>query len=206
MDGAPFLTPLTPGDRAFGMSTEGILRLFTGESLSVDPPQLDRIKIANPGLPTWFGQYDPIDLAAMKAIFWTPINDAIYLYPHARCPDKTVYPVYNGTIDAVLGTTSASMSVTTISALWRLFLEKTDSVPFKAIIRYPTDHLENSAWQSRIDLLQESACGVFAGCGWKIFSPTPDLEPGQTYWAHYSTAAKHRMWEEIAVALQEVPA
>jgi hypothetical protein len=203
LDGAPFVDPLPPaGNNAFGMSSEGILRLMAGNTLSIDPPQLAQLRAADPALSEASGRYDPINPATIKALLWTPVNDAIYLFPNARCPDKTSYPIYNGAVDTILGTTGASMSRAMIFALWDRLLQATASIPFKAILSYPTTHLASSAWKERLDKLDELACLNFDS--WHEFTIRAEPEAGVTYWAHYSETARRELWDSIGKKLAEV--
>ena len=202
MDGAPYLTPLTPNPSAFGISTDGVLRLLHGRTIALEPNDLMRLRAANPLLPEHVGRYDPIAESSIHAIFWTPINDAIYLTPKARCDDKSAYPIYNGAIDQVLGTTSASLSLETIVALWHSLIEATSSIPHKFMVLYPTVHLDNSPWKKRIDEITALALAEFRDVGWLGASVEPELEPGQRYWAHFCGRAKVKLWDDIAKTMR----
>ena len=199
MEGAPFLTPFQPGGQTStrGMSTEGVLRLLAGETLSLDEQQAAKVREQHPD---WDGTYHGIT-GKIDAILWTPVSDAIFLTPMARCPDKTTYPFYDGTIDTILGSTGASLSVETIRALWsRLYSQTIPPVSgnqfrFRAVVYYPTDHLASSAWKTRIDTLQQLAKERFSA--WHHYTIEPELaEPGG-FWAHYAQEAKKRLWKRI---------
>ena len=198
MEGAPFLTPFQPGGQTStrGMSTEGVLRLLAGETLSLDEQQAAKVREQHPD---WDGTYHGLP-EQIDAILWTSVSDAIFLTPMARCPDKTTYPFYDGTVDAVLGTTGASLSDTMLESMWDLLRERTDSIPFRGVVHYPTEHLQSSAWKERIDSIQYAARLRLKN--WRHFTPEPELaEPGG-FWAHYSESAKQRLWAQIEEAMR----
>jgi len=197
-DGAPFLTPFSPGGQQHpaGMGTEGALRLLSGESLAIEPCQLAKLREVHPELSNTYGIYHALDVERIKAILWTPVVDATYLISNVRCHDKTTYPVHDNFLDETFGSTAASLSRQTILSLWGRLRDIVRSVPFKGIIRYPTDHLYSDDWKLRIDALQNGAAHVLEG--WQTFTIEPELaEPG-VYWAHYSRAAREKLWAEIA--------
>jgi hypothetical protein len=180
------------------MSTEGVLRLLAGETLSLEESQAAKVREKHPD---WNGTYNGIlgDIATehgpVDALLWTPVSDAIFLTPMARCPDKTTYPFYDGTIDTILGSTGASLSDSMLEATWNLLKESTDDIPFRGVVYYPTDHLESSEWKKRIDTAQQSARHMMSD--WHHYTIEPELaEPG-CYWAHYHQAAKERLWKRI---------
>ena len=197
LEDAPFLTPFLPSGHANapGMSTEGILRLFTGDSLALCAADYSRLSASRPGLSENFGRYDTIDPRQVKAILWTPVVDATFLYPHACCADKTVYPVHDNAINTVLGSTKSSFSWSTINALWSHLDGLTRDIPLRGIVNYPTDHLESTEWKSRIDSAQETASDFLAE--WETFWIEPELVEGDGYWAHFSDRAKRNLWREV---------
>lgn len=194
MEGAPYLTPFKPGGQTStrGMSTEGVLRLLSGETLSLDEAQAAKVREHHPN---WDGTYKLDRAQDIDAILWTPVSDAIFLTPAARCPDRTTYPFYDGTLDTILGSTGASLSMEAIRCLWERLIERADGIPFRAIIKYPTTHLASSAWKDRIDRLQTMAEHWFGY--WHNYTIKPELEEPGEYWAHYSQAAKERLWDRI---------
>lgn len=202
LEGAPFLTPFEPTDATnpAGMGTEGLLRLFNDEPIALHHPDLLKLRAANPALSADFGRFDCIDISQVKAIFWTPVVDATFLYPLARCADRSIYPVHNGAIDAVLGTTSASMSLDTMRALWARMEEVTRQIPVRCVVCYPTDHLIISDWKKRIDWAQTVSAAFLSD--WEVLAPEAELaEPGG-YWAHYSRRAIDKMWREAETMLK----
>ena len=198
MEGAPFLSPFAPGTETStrGMSTEGVLRLLSGESLAIEECQLAQLRAKNHRLPDEYGRYNPVHADRLDTILWTPVSDAVYLIPLARCPDKTVYPIHDAYLNETLGSTGASLSYETMSALWARLYETTAGIDRRGVVFYPTDHLIDGPWKRRIDTIQRQAHIAFSA--WKPFTVEPDLaEPGG-YWAHYSEAARQKLWGEVA--------
>lgn len=197
MEGAPFLTPFVPGGQrsTLGMSTEGVLRILGNETLAIEPEQLELLRSDDPGRPVDFGVYGGLRASMIDAILWTPVSDAVYLTPLARCQNKSVYPIHDARINSVLGTTGASLSLAAIGALWSQFFEQTQEISQRAIVFYPTDHLTARPWKERIDMLQDWAGNLFHG--WHHFTPKAELAMDDGYWAHYSDDARLRLWAEV---------
>lgn len=193
MEGARFLQPFLPGSETStrGMSTEGVLRLLNGETLSIDEDQLQQILNNNPNSPkgTYFG------ITKITGIIWTPVSDAIYLTPLARCQDKTTYPFHDGALNSILGTTGASLSFAAIKALWAQLYKETTKISRRAVVYYPTDHLHSGAWKERIERLQRLARDLFND--WQYYTVRPELAEPNGYWAHYSQSAREELWEQI---------
>jgi hypothetical protein len=196
MDGAKYLTPFAPDNNPtiLGLNTEGVVRLLAGETLEIEPEQIGWLREAILSLPEHFGQH-AMPSGHVDGMVWSPLPDAVFLTPHARCPDKTVYPIYDGAIDQVLGSTGCSLSMAAINGIWRVFHGITAHVPMRAAVFYATDHLDSSEWKARIDQVQEFARSMFRD--WLQFTVEPELAESGGYWAHYSERARQQLWAGI---------
>ena len=201
LDGMDGLAQFQPGGEhtTRGMSTEGILRLLTGDGIRLHPDDLAKVRSQYPALPECTGRWNPINPTRIKAILWTPVTDATFLYPAARCEDRTVYPIHDGFLNGIIGAGHAAMSYQTLYALWADLNKVTESIPFRAIIQYPTDHLDKPDWKERIDRAQFVAEAVLSD--WEVFAPEPDLTGMDGYWAHYSLASRQKLWAAITERL-----
>jgi len=193
MEGAPFLTPFQPNGATStrGMSTEGALRLLGGESLAIERSELEKIRACRPELSEHYGEYEPVHVGTLDGILLTPVTDAVYLTPSARCPDLSVYPIHDG----VVASTGASLSMQAMLGLWGRLRDITSEVTYRGIVHYPTNHLSSPEWKCRIDSVQSEADRFFHG--WKQFTIEPELAESDGYWAHYSDRAKQNLWKSI---------
>lgn len=199
MEGAPFLQPFLPNGVTSirGMSSEGVLRLLSGDALAIEESQLQRILNKHPHLSSDYGTY--YGITKISAIVWTPVSDAIYLTPLVRCRDKTTYPFYDGLLDDIFGTTSASLSIAVIKSLWAQLHKETVKIRQRAVVYYPTDHLHSGTWKDRIDTIQQLARKMFSD--WQHYTVDPELGD-DGYWAHYSKPAIVRLWEQVRRGVQ----
>jgi hypothetical protein len=197
LDGMEGLAKFQPGGEhtTRGMNTEGILRLLAGETIRLYPEDVAKVRKQYPALPKWTGQWNSINPTQIKAILWTPVTDATFLYPAARCDDRTVYPIHDGFLNGILGSGRSTISFRTMFAVWEAMDRATSHIPLRAIVQYPTDHLGKSDWKERIDRAQFAAEATLPD--WEVFAPEPDLTGMDGYWAHFSIASRQKLWAAI---------
>jgi hypothetical protein len=199
MAGASFLTKFLPGYQPtmLGISTEGVIRLLSGETLSIDEQQLNQIKSSNKELEDNFGVYYPINIEEIECILWTSISDATYFTNVCKCPDKSCYPFYDGVINKGLGSGGFHvLSVPLLEATWNHFIYLTRLVPIRIVINYPTKFLLKSSWLDRINLVQYKAEKLFMESGWGSMWVYPELGR-DGYWAHYSDSVLTKLYRDI---------
>lgn len=204
MNGATFLTTFEPGKikTTLGMNTDGALRLLTGNDIKFDNMQLIKLK-KETKLDESYTNYNALNISEIKGIIWASIIDSTYLIPNIKCEDKTIYPIHDGALNKIFENTSASMSFDLIMSLWERLISITNKIPYKAVVNYPTNYLENDLWKSRIDFYQSLASTFFKNRGWKIFTFDAELN-SSNYWSHYSDKSRQAIFGQIAYDLQMI--
>lgn len=197
MHDAPFVTPFQPCGEpsARGISSAGVLELLAGREINLEVESRDKLRARRPDLPPHYGHYGPINVETIKAICWTPVTDAAFLIPSARCHDRTFYPINDGEINEAIGSTRATLPMNALRGFWRELHATTLGIPHRFLVVYPTDHMEVGSWKDRIDWAQKEASQLLYD--WTCIVIRPELETPGGYWAHYSQRAKEELWAKI---------
>jgi hypothetical protein len=114
-----------------------------------------------------------------------------------RCHDKTLYPICDASFNKIFGNTQASLSINHLIGLYKQLIDVAEEIPYKILINYPTERLDNENWKKRIDDIQSKASDLFPKNGWYVVHP--ELEPNlkDPYWAHYSNESRAKLWQTI---------
>ena len=220
MAGAPFITRFCAiEDSVNNMRTEGILRLLSGGSFALSArdrdtlhasPQWAQHLASHPHLDPAFRGYHafaPLRVECEDTFLWSPFSDALCSFTTATDESGMPFPFLSWPMNVVFQSVGR-VPLASAEAHWHALAAALAHVKRKGVVLYPPDLIprhETDAAHARdlmahINRYNDRAASIMRGHGWKVFIPAPQPDSRNTYWAHFSTVSRQRLWEEICAA------
>lgn len=146
--------------------------------------------------------FEPIRLAEVEAIVWSPFIDQTGCYPLIRCRDGSRYPWSDTPMVEAVGN-GERPSLDEVYGWWTAFDQLTARVPTRLLVLYPDMFLDAATPEHarhRERVLESTPVALTKFSSWQHLTvEQPEIVAG--YWAHFTEESRAELLHQISSAV-----